>query len=115
MEPAKGTIDCIVMRFSEMVLFLVWLGCVETVFDGWGLWPVVVGVLAYGIGILPVAAVFFIVRHRWVELALLSLGVGFEVALRILSRHIFPFASFRKLAAMKKEFFAYEANQAAKQ
>jgi hypothetical protein len=103
-----------VMRFSEVVLFLVWLWSVETVFDGWGLWPVVVGVLAWGIGILPVAATFLISKQHWMELTLLCIGLALSVALRLLSRWIYPFASFKKLAAIRKEIFAYEANQAAK-
>jgi hypothetical protein len=103
-----------VMRFPEVVLCLVWLWCVESVFDGWGLWPVVAGVLAWGIGILPVAATFLISKQHWADLTFLCGGFTLSVVLRLLSHWIYPFASFRKLAAMKKEIFEYEANQAAK-
>lgn len=79
----------ILRRCADVTLFVLWLWCVETVFHLWGLWPVVIGLVLFVVGIIPVAAVLFLFHGQWSHLALVVIETGMVFTFRMAANWFF--------------------------
>ena len=77
----RGVSAGIVGCCSWVILFTLWIWCIQTLLDLWGIVPVIVGLVMGLIGIIPLSAILFLCTGHWIEFAtviimMIAFGVG---------------------------------------
>jgi hypothetical protein len=91
----------LVICVADLIAFALWALCIEYVFENWGLWVVVLGLVLGVVGIVPLAAFLALIHGEWRMVGFIVLTLSAIFGVRVISRRIFPFTSFRKLRYMK--------------
>jgi hypothetical protein len=85
---AKSATAWLVVRAADVLLALLWVWSVRSVYNSWGVWPVAIGAAVYGVGIIPLAAILFLSKLRWISFGALVLGAATVFGLRAISSRI---------------------------
>lgn len=82
--------------FTSMLLAaLLWIWALAFTYESWGLIPVILGLLLFGIGIVPVALLAAVVEGQWLTLGLLLALMACIHAYRIAGTNLLRLAGKR--------------------
>ena len=71
MPKKRGLAGAGVLFTSMLLAALLWIWALAFTYESWGLIPVIVGLLLFGIGIVPIALLAAVVESQWLTLGLL--------------------------------------------
>ena len=101
LQSKRGRAAAVALFTSVLLAALLWVWSLAFTYTQWGLLPVVIGLLIFGFGIVPVAAIVAIFEAQWTTLGLFAALIGCIYAFRVVGANLLRQATERAFDKMR--------------
>ena len=100
-QSKRGRGAAVALVTSVLLAALLWVWSLAFTYTQWGLLPVVIGLLIFGFGIVPVAAIVAIFEAQWATLGLFAALIGCIYVFRVIGTKLLRQATERAFDKMR--------------
>lgn len=97
----RGRAAAVMLFASVLLAALLWVWSLAFTYTQWGLLPVVIGLLIFGFGIVPVALIVAVFEAQWATLGLFAALIGCIYAYRVVGTNLLRQATERAFEKMR--------------
>ncbi|MGB3166973.1 MAG: hypothetical protein WBA68_09380, partial [Alteraurantiacibacter sp.] len=100
-QTKRGRAAAVMLFASVLLAALLWVWSLAFTYSQWGLLPVVIGLLVFGFGIVPVAFIVAVFEAQWATLGLFTALIGCIYAYRVAGTNLLREATGRAFDKMR--------------